>query len=103
MGRTGYRSGRSGPGEENRMSEWIDELASRLELDPLSGTETKRALASSREVAHRVERRITPLSTYLVGLAVGRAMSQGEERDAAFARALGTLESLLPEAPPDGG
>ena len=54
------------------MSEWTDELAEALGVAPLDAREESSILQASREIAHRVERRDTPLSTYLLGVAVGR-------------------------------
>ena len=47
------------------MEDWIDRLAAALGEDPLSESETTRLLGVSREVAHRVERKITPLAAFL--------------------------------------
>lgn len=81
------------------MEDWIDRLAETLGEDPLTGEETARLLGSARDVAHRVERRITPLSTFLVGAAVGRSLAGGAPRSQALEAALETVVSLLPEAP----
>jgi hypothetical protein len=75
---------------------WSDELAKTLGEEPLSAAATERLLAVSREVAHRVERRVTPLAAFLVGSAVGRAPTG---RDEALEAALARLEGLLPEPP----
>src|SRR5207247_2458873 len=56
--------------EEDAMTEWIDGFAEELGIGPLSASETERLLSAARDVAHRVERRITPLSTFLLGMAV---------------------------------
>jgi hypothetical protein len=85
--------------EGDDMEEWLDRLASELGDDPLSAEEADRLLAFSREVAHRVERRITPISTFLLGAAVGRGTAGGTDRVEALARALATVEALLPDAP----
>ena len=53
------------------MEDWIDRLAAALGEDPLSESETTRLLGVSREVAHRVERKITPLAAFLLGSATG--------------------------------
>ena len=50
--------------------EWIQRLAERLDLEAPSPEETSRLLAAARDVAHGVERRVTPLSTFLLGRAV---------------------------------
>ncbi len=77
--------------------DWVDRLADALDLEPLSGQEVDRLLRTSRDVAHRVERKATPLTAYLVGLAVGRGVAQGASREAAFGEALDAVLVRLPE------
>ena len=84
------------------MDDWIDRLAAALGEDPLSETETTRLLGVSREVAHRVERKITPLAAFLLGSATGRSIAGGASREDALQVALETLEGLLPPTPPEG-
>ena len=84
------------------MDAWIDRLAAALGEDPLTDAETTRLLGSARDVAHRVERRITPLAAFLLGSATGRGMAGGASRDEALASALETLEGLLPDEPAEG-
>lgn len=74
--------------------EWIDELAEALGEEPLSAEQTTRLLSSARAVAHRVERRVTPLAAFLLGAAVGRRTAA--ERDLALAEVLEALEARLP-------
>ena len=78
------------------MVEWIDELAAALEVDPLTADETRDLLGAARDVAHRAERKITPLSTFLVGIAVGRADAAGTQRTQALAGALRSVRTILP-------
>jgi len=85
------------------MDAWIDQLAESLGEDTLSARETAVLLDVARDVAHRVERKITPLSTFLLGAAVGRSLAGGASRDHAVQAALDTVRSLLPEAPPGEG
>jgi len=80
------------------METWIDDLARSLGEDPLSPEEVDTLLGTARDVAHRVERRITPLSTFLLGTAVGRREAAGASRAEALAATLETLRGLLPEA-----
>ena len=80
------------------MQDWIDRLAGSLGEEPLSVEETNRLL-SSREVAHQVERKITPLATFLMGAAVGRRLAGGAPRGEMLEAALETVGSLLPQAP----
>ena len=84
------------------MDAWIDRLATALGEDPLTDAETTRLLGSARDVAHRVERRITPLAAFLLGSATGRGLAGGASRDAALASALETLEGLLPDESAEG-
>ena len=84
------------------MDAWIDRLAESLGEDPLTEAETTRLLGSARDVAHRVERRITPLAAFLLGSATGRGLAGGASRDAALASALEALEGLLPDEPAEG-
>lgn len=81
------------------MEGWIDELATALGERTLSHEETDRLLGVARDVAHRVERKITPLAAFLIGSAVGRRMASGTSREDALAAALRTVEALLPEPP----
>jgi hypothetical protein len=83
------------------METWLDDLARALGQDPLPETDVETLLGVARDVAHRVERRITPVSTFLLGAAVGRAEAAGTERPEALAQALATLRGLLPEAAPE--
>jgi hypothetical protein len=81
------------------MTEWIDGFAEALGIEPLSASETERLLSAARDVAHRVERRITPLSTFLLGMAVAEGISKGGARDTAMEDTFATLGRALPEAP----
>jgi hypothetical protein len=87
---------------EVSMEDWIDRLAAALGEAPLSETETTRLLGVSREVAHRVERRITPLAAFLLGSATSRSVAGGVSRADALASALDTLGRLLPASRPEG-
>jgi hypothetical protein len=84
---------------------WIDDLATNLGEEPLSKQEISELLVVAREVAHRVERKITPLSTFVIGAAVARR-SQATGSDAA-ARATAMQEvtaavtAMLPPEKPE--
>jgi hypothetical protein len=84
------------------MEAWIDQLAEVLGEDPLTERETSVLLRVARDVAHRVERRVTPLSTFLAGATVGRSMAGGASRRDALEAALDTIDSMLPPSPPQG-
>jgi len=79
--------------------EWIDRLAEALGEPPLSEPECDRLLDAARDVAHRVERKVTPLAAFLLGSAVGRVMAGGISREDATASVLRTLVDRLPDAP----
>jgi Domain of unknown function (DUF6457) len=82
------------------MDNWIDELARSLGEAPLTSDETTQLLKAAGDVAHRVERKMTPLSTFVIGCAVGRRLASGGDRGEALGDTLRRLESLLPpEAP----
>jgi hypothetical protein len=83
------------------MKNWIDELARSLGEAPLTPDEMTRLLDAAGDVAHRVERKMTPLSTFVVGCAVGRQLANGSDRGDALSDTLRQLESLLPPAAPD--
>ncbi len=75
--------------------EWVDRLAAELHLEALSVHEKEHLLSASREVAHRVERKATPLAMYVVGLAVGTEMAE-RKRDDAIEDAIHALLLRLP-------
>lgn len=77
--------------------EWVNALANELRLASLSKHESDHLLAAAREVAHRVERKATPLAMYVVGLAVGRQLAE-RQRDEAIEDVIHTLLVRLPEA-----
>jgi hypothetical protein len=83
--------------EEAGALDWVDRLAAELKLDSLSKHETDHLLSASREVAHRVERKVTPLAMYVVGLAVGRQLAD-RTRDDAIEDAIHALLLRLPPA-----
>lgn len=83
---------------------WIDDLAARLAQEPLTEEESTTLLATARSVAHRVERRITPLSAFLLGCAVGQGLQDGTATRPELVReAVAQLEALLPPEVPPGG
>jgi hypothetical protein len=82
------------------MSTWTETLAAALGVTSLSEEESERLLDASRDVAHRVQRKDTPLTTYLVGAAVGHAVAGGLEPAQALDDALATLARMLPAGAP---
>jgi hypothetical protein len=81
------------------MEAWIDQLAMALGEDGLSREEVGRLLGVSRDVAHRVERKVTPLAAFLLGQAFGRSVAGGASRADAMTAAVERLEALLPDEP----
>ncbi|HEY7874921.1 MAG TPA: DUF6457 domain-containing protein [Actinomycetota bacterium] len=53
------------------MDQWVSEVCAALGLD--DDVDTDAILELARDVAHGVERRAAPVTTFLVGLAAGRA------------------------------
>ncbi len=80
--------------------DWIDELAEMFGVEAPSVQETRQLLDVARDVAHAVERKVTPLSTFVLGLAVQERMAAGQARDEAFANAVAALRTTLPAAAP---
>lgn len=81
------------------MQTWIDDLARSVGEEQLTREEVAALLDVARDVAHRVERKITPLSTFLLGVAVGRRQAAGASRTEALGAGLGILQATLPEEP----
>lgn len=83
------------------MDNWIDELAHALGEEPLTPAETTRLLDAARDVAHRVERKMTPLSAFVIGCAVGRKLAGGADRTETIGATLSQLEAALPPETPE--
>jgi len=89
------------------MDEWIDRMAEALGEEPVAPTELGEVLKLAREVAHRVERKLAPVSTFLAGVYAGRQVAGGGSRPEALARAAASAHRLRPEpagddpGPPD--
>jgi uncharacterized protein DUF6457 len=65
------------------FDEWVEEL--RAELDLNDEVDVDLVLGLARDVAHEVERRAAPVSTYLAGLAAGLAGGGRASEEAAVA------------------
>lgn len=76
---------------------WLDQLASMQGTPELSEEEIESLLSVARDVAHRVERKVTPLAAFLLGMSVERRIVGGASRAAALEGAVAELEGLLPE------
>ena len=84
---------------------WTDELAAALGVPAPSESERTVLLDASREIAHRVARKETPLTAFLIGVAVGRDAAAGVEPAEALDTALTVVAGVLPaeEHEPPGG
>ena len=77
--------------------DWLEGLSEGLDTTALSPEETNELLSVARQVAHRVERRITPLAAFLIGQAVGEREAAGKPRAEALREALAIVSTRLPE------
>ena len=85
----------------NEMDTWLGALATTLGVDPLAEDQVMELLGVARDIAHGVERRATPLATFLLGAATQRRIGHGATAADAFTDALIELQSTLPPpAPP---
>jgi hypothetical protein len=85
----------------NEMDAWLGALATTLGVDPLTDDQVMELLGVARDIAHGVERRATPLATFLLGAATQRRIAHGATAADAFADALTELQTTLPPpAPP---
>jgi hypothetical protein len=75
----------------------IERLADALGIEAPAAPETAAILSVARDVAHTMERRITPVSTFLLGVAVQRRIAAGASREDAFAAALSDLRAAVPD------
>ncbi len=65
------------------LGEWLSTVSAKLDIDP-NGVDIETVLNVAGDVAHEVARPAAPLSTFLLGVAVGRAMaasSAGSSKD----------------------
>jgi hypothetical protein len=85
------------------MNDWINQLAGALDVHPPSTEEVGAVLKLARDVAHGVERKLAPLSTYLVGVAVGAGTAPDSERAEAFRLAIEAAGPIIPRAGADPG
>ena len=78
------------------MDAWLTELAETLGTDALTQEDVDALLDVARDVAHRVERKATPLATFMLGAGVQRRVSEGASRADALAAATADLRAILP-------
>ncbi len=72
------------------LTDWLGTLARGLQTETeLDHAAIKTVLDLARDAAHQIERPAAPLTTFLVGVAVGQGMS--------LEQAAATVAGLLPE------
>jgi hypothetical protein len=81
---------------------WLERYAAALGQETVAPVEKGSVLKLARDVAHGVERKLAPLSTYLAGVYVGRAMAESERRSEALERAVEAARTLIPEGSDEG-
>ena len=79
----------------------LERIADALGIEAPTATETSEILSVARDVAHTVERRITPVSTYLLGLSVQGRVAAGASREDALSAALSDLRTAVPDRAED--
>lgn len=84
------------------MSAWTERLAQALDVDPLDAQQEAALLRVSRDIAHRVERKETPLSAYLLGVAAGSRIATGSAPGEALEAVTSALRDALPPQPLEG-
>jgi hypothetical protein len=77
------------------MKDWLRTAADTLGVDAIDDDLEERLLGVARDVAHGVERKLTPLATFMLGEAVQRRVATGEDRAAAFSAAVADLERAI--------
>ena len=85
------------------MSDWTDRLAETLGVATLDAEQQTSLLNASREIAHRVERKETPLSAYVLGVAAGTRIAAGADAATALRDVVDVLLAALPPEAPDAG
>ncbi len=77
------------------MDAWLQRLATTVGVDALSDEQAEVLLDVARDVAHGVERKATPLATFLLGAAVQRGVGGGLTHEEAFIRVVAELRTTL--------
>ena len=77
------------------MDDWLDRLVLTIGVDPLTDEQMEELLVAARDVAHCVERKITPLATFLLGAAVQREIGHGRTHAEAFDQVMASLRTIL--------
>lgn len=84
------------------MDDWIDNLAAALGEEPVDPRQMRAVLKLARDVAHSVERKLAPLSTFVAGVHVGRRVAEGSPKEDALAEVVDAARALIPAQPDPG-
>lgn len=76
--------------------EWLDRLASSLGEQKPSRGEIGWVLRLARDVAHGVERKLAPVSTFMAGTYVARRRAEGASTEAAQREVDEAIAALMP-------
>jgi hypothetical protein len=90
------------PSRLSSMDDWLAALAITLGVDPLDEEQVAELLDVARDVAHGVERKATPMATFLLGAAVQRRIGHGATASDAFGDAVSELRTRLSGDQPSG-
>lgn len=85
------------PSENEILEQWIETVRGALDV-PDTGLPMDDVLDLSGRVAHGTVRPAVPATVYLLGYHVGRAVAAGQDEHRALARALQTVDGLVPAA-----
>jgi hypothetical protein len=78
------------------MDDWLQQLATALGVEPVDEGQITEILDAARDIAHNVERKVTPVGTFLLGAAVQRRIGFGTPATDALQDALVDLRAALP-------
>jgi Domain of unknown function (DUF6457) len=83
------------------MDDWLERVSEALGEPAIAPAELGALLKLTRDVAHGVERKLAPISAFLIGVAVGQRTAAGQDRDWAFREAVETTRTFVPVEPPE--
>jgi uncharacterized protein DUF6457 len=92
--------GRGTTSEAMMIDAWVNDLAEALGVEAPGTGEISQLLDVARDVAHGVERRLTPVATYVLGASVQHRIAGGAAREEALAEAVATLQRWIERTGP---
>ena len=84
---------------DDQLEQWVRHVCQALELPPELAKHEQLLLDVARDAAHNVMRPAAPLTTFLVGVAAGRAAARGMELDTAVGESATVAGALAAEWP----